>query len=104
MKMSRQAMMPLVLGGLLGAGVALLTAPRSGQETRAKLKASAKDLKHKTTTGLASTKQRINHKVEQAKGMKQRVAEAVSAGREQLKTEMADLRHEPGSSRVHKSM
>jgi gas vesicle protein len=35
------------LGATAGAAIALLTAPRSGRETRAQLKDAARDLKHR---------------------------------------------------------
>ena len=36
----------LILGAVIGAGVALLAAPQSGQRTRRRIKRAAGDLKH----------------------------------------------------------
>lgn len=53
-----------VLGGLIGAGAALLLAPKSGEETRKDLKQKADEMKVKTN--LASKEAR--DKVEEVKG------------------------------------
>jgi gas vesicle protein len=40
-----------VLGATAGAAIALLTAPRTGRETRGQLKDAARDLKHRIRRG-----------------------------------------------------
>ena len=47
----RSVVVPFLVGGLVGAGVALLLAPKSGRETRADIK----DLAVKTKDTIAST-------------------------------------------------
>lgn len=69
-------MMPL-LAGLAGAGLALLLAPRSGQETREQLKARADNLQQQAKEKAAVAKTQATTTVEQAKGMKNRVKSAI---------------------------
>ena len=75
-----------ILGGLVGAGVALLMAPRSGKETREKLVGMAEDAKGKATDYAGQVKEKISSTVEHGKefveGKKSLVSSAVEAGKE----------------------
>lgn len=64
----------LVLGGIIGAGVALLTTPRSGRRTRRRIRRGARRLQGRTSHRLDAL----------ASDLKGRVDEAVAAAREQL--------------------
>ena len=48
----------LVVGGLVGAGLALLLAPQSGEETRSQIKDKSFELKDGAVEGLAEAGQR----------------------------------------------
>ena len=56
-----------ILGGLVGAGVALLMAPRSGKETREKLTGMAEDVKGKATDYAGQVKEKLSSTVEHGK-------------------------------------
>jgi gas vesicle protein len=64
----------LVLGGVIGAGVALLTTPQSGRRTRRRIRRSAKRIRGSTTSRLD----------ELAEDLKGKVDEAVGAARDRL--------------------
>ena len=64
----------LLLGAAIGAGVALLTAPRSGRRTRRKIRRAAGDVRH-------GARDRWD---ELAEEVKDRVDEAVAGARHKL--------------------
>ena len=64
----------LVLGAVIGAGVAILTAPQPGRKTRKKLKKVARRARGQTTNRLD----------ELATELKMRVDETVTAARDRL--------------------
>jgi gas vesicle protein len=82
--------MPLA-AGLLGAGLALLFAPRLGKETREKLHESAADLKHKAEDGLSSARDTLDSSMESAKEMKERLAKAIKRTGKKAKDEMDEF-------------
>lgn len=49
----------ILIGSLVGAGVALLTAPRSGEETRTLLREKGGEIKAKATTTLEDGRTRV---------------------------------------------
>ncbi len=57
------------LGGLAGASVALLLAPRAGKETRQKIKEMAEGAKEKTTQYAEEVKGKVTSTVEKGKGL-----------------------------------
>ena len=75
-----------VLGALVGAGVALLMAPRSGEETQAEIRARADRLRETAEDRVRDAQRRIESRVEQAKdGLHSRiddVKDAVDSGRQ----------------------
>jgi gas vesicle protein len=83
-----------VLAGLAGAAVALLVAPRSGRETRDKLKSEATELKNRANNELQKTKGQIDNKVSQMKDVKTRLGEALSNTADTAKTEIDETREE----------
>lgn len=75
-----------VLGGIVGAGAALLMAPQSGKETREKIKDIADDIKEKATGYAGQIKDKVASAVEDGKGFfeekKSLLTAAVEAGKE----------------------
>jgi gas vesicle protein len=72
----------VVIGAAVGAIVALLYAPCSGNETRKLLKRRAGQLKDKTADVLEDAKETIQH-------AKENIADALDTGREAVRSERA---------------
>jgi len=74
------------IGGLVGAGVALLLAPQSGKETRQKIKELADDAKEKATQYAEEVKSKVTSAVGKGKELveekKSLITTAVEAGKE----------------------
>ena len=87
-----------VLGGLMGAGVALLLAPRSGSETRQRIKEFADDVRDKAEDYVDQTKSRVTSTIEKGKGFidekKSIITTAVEAGKEAYEKEKERLAKE----------
>ncbi len=58
----------LLVGGLIGAGVALLMAPRSGEETRAELRDKAMEYRDRTKDVVNETMSQAKSKADELKG------------------------------------
>ncbi len=75
-----------VLGGIVGAGVALLTAPQSGKETREKIKELADETRKKASEYAGQVKEKVSSAVEHGKGFvtekKSLISTAIEAGKE----------------------
>ena len=73
------------IGGLVGAGVALLIAPQSGKETRQKIKELADDAKEKATQYAEEVKSKVTSAVGKGKELveekKSLITTAVEAGK-----------------------
>lgn len=67
----------LVLGALIGAGVAVLFAPDKGSNTRDKLKKEGKDIKNKLVDDLTEVKEDLS--------------KAASSGKDKLKEDLKDF-------------
>ena len=82
-------MCSLFLGGLIGAAVALLVAPRAGKETRQQIKGAAEEMKGKAEDYYEQVKETVTSALEHGKGLvaekKERVAKAVQEGIEAYK-------------------
>lgn len=83
------------LGGLVGAGVALLLAPKSGTETRRMIKELAGEAKEKAEGYLEKAKETATSAVEKGKGFieeqKTVISTAVEAGKEAYEREKEKL-------------
>jgi gas vesicle protein len=83
------------IGGLVGAGVALLLAPQSGKETRQKIKEQADDAKEKAAKYAEEVKSKVTSTVEKGKELveekKSLVTTAVEAGKEAYAKEKEKL-------------
>lgn len=55
----------LLLGGLIGAGTALLFAPQSGQETRSAIQNKTHELRDRTTEGVKEAVSQVTNKTRQ---------------------------------------
>lgn len=96
-------LLSFLVGGLVGAGLALLMAPQSGPDTRKKIKDISGEMldkaaeyadqaKHKTSTYYGQAKERVTATVDKAKdafeGAKSALGVAVDAGREAYEKEV----------------
>lgn len=74
------------IGGIIGAGVALLTAPKTGEETRKMIKELADEAKEKAEGYVGHAKNRAMSYVEKGKEFVEReknvISKAVEAGKE----------------------
>ena len=79
------------LGGLVGAGVALLMAPRAGTETRQKIRELAEDVKGKAEDYMGTAREKASSALEKGKEFvekkKSLVTTAVEAGVEAYERE-----------------
>jgi len=95
---SGSMLVSFLLGGIVGAGLALLLAPQSGEETRKKIRDLADDVKDRTTDYVEKTKDKITSYVDEGKGLyeqkKSIVKSAIEAGKEAYEKEKDRLAKE----------
>ncbi|HOP85909.1 MAG TPA: YtxH domain-containing protein [Syntrophorhabdaceae bacterium] len=79
------------IGGLIGAGIALLVAPKSGVETRKQIKEFAEEAKEKAETYIEKVKEKASTAMEKGKEFlakeKSIIKSAVEAGKEAFEKE-----------------
>lgn len=84
-----------VLGGIVGAGIALLTAPQSGKETREKIKEFADETRKKAVDYAGQVKEKVSSAVESGKHFveekKSLISSAIDAGKEAYAKEKEKL-------------
>ena len=84
-----------VLGGIVGAGAALLTAPQSGRETREKIKEFADETRKKATEYAGQVKEKVSSVVEDGKHFveekKSLISTAIDAGKDAYSKEKEKL-------------
>lgn len=84
-----------LLGGIVGAGLALLVAPQSGKETRQKIRDLADDVKERSTEYADKAKDKFSSVVDDSKGYyeekKSLVKSAIEAGKEAFEKEKEKL-------------
>lgn len=87
--------MAFLLGGAIGAGLALFLAPQSGKETRERIRGLAEDVKRKTSRYKEQLKEKISSTIEEGKGLveekKSIIASAIEAGKEAMEKEKERL-------------
>lgn len=87
-----------LLGGLVGAGIALLMAPKSGRETRQRIRDFADDVREKAENYAEQAKGKFTSTVEKGKGFVQNqksiIGSAVEAGKEAYEREKERLAKE----------
>jgi gas vesicle protein len=88
---SGSVLLSFLLGGVVGAGLALLFAPQSGLETRQKIKDLTDDVKDKTAEYVRQAKEKAASIVDDGKGYydekKSILKSAVEAGKEAYEKE-----------------
>ena len=84
-----------LLGAILGAGVALLLAPRSGEEIQREIKERAVRLRDAAEQRVREVQQKVEERLEQARGdvldHVDTIREAVDSGREVAQQARTDL-------------
>lgn len=93
--------MSFLLGGLVGAGFALLLAPQSGSETRQKIKELTDDVKEKTKGYVGDVKEKVTGGIDKGKELyeekKSMISTAIEAGKEAYEHEKERLSKEPNA-------
>lgn len=88
---SGSVLLSFLLGGMVGAGLALLLAPQSGQETRRKIRELTDEVKGKTGDYVQHAKERVSSTVEKGKEYveekKSVITAAIEAGKEAYQRE-----------------
>lgn len=74
----------LVMGGLVGAGLALLLAPQSGEEIRSQIRDKSFELKDGAVEGLAEARHRAQEQVAVWQEKGQEVTEAISRSKDSI--------------------
>ena len=94
----KSVILPFFIGGVIGAGVALLFAPKLGRETRQLIKDTAEDVKEKAEQYAGQAKEAVVSAVGKGKGLLQEkrtvIATAVEAGKEAYQKEKEKLAKE----------
>jgi len=79
------------LGGLIGAGIALLVAPKTGRETRKMIKGLAEDAREKAESYIEQVKEKAETIVEKGKDFLEKeksvISSAIEAGKEAYEKE-----------------
>jgi len=83
---SGSVLLAFLLGGVVGAGLAFLVAPQSGEETRRKIKELADDIKDKTNEYINEAKDKASAVADEGKGYydekKSLIKAAIDAGKD----------------------
>ncbi|MGE5894327.1 MAG: YtxH domain-containing protein [bacterium] len=83
---SSSMFLAFLMGGLVGAGFALLLAPKSGRELRKQISDLAEEAKQKASEYVEHTKERVSSTIEKGKELygeqKSAVTTAIEAGKE----------------------
>ena len=88
---SGSVLLAFLLGGVVGAGLAFLAAPQSGEVTRRKLKELADDIKDKTNEYINDTRDRVNTAADESRDYydekKSMIKAAIDAGKDAYEKE-----------------
>lgn len=89
---SSSVLLSFLLGGMVGAGLALILAPQSGVETRRKIKELADEAREKTSDYASHVKGKAISTIEKGKDVfeekKSAISAAVEAGKEAYEKEV----------------
>jgi len=98
---SGSILLSFLLGGLVGAGFALLLAPQSGRETRQKIKDLTDDVKEKAMGYAGEVKDKVTTGIDKGKDLyeekKSIITTAIEAGKEAYTKEKERLSQEPNA-------
>ena len=98
---SGSILLSFLLGGLVGAGFALLLAPQSGRETRQKIKDLTDDVKEKAMGYAGEVKDKVTTGIDKGKDLyeekKSIITTAIEAGKEAYTKEKERLSREPNA-------
>lgn len=84
----------LLIGGLIGAGTALLFAPQAGEQTRAAIQHKTIELRDRTTEGVKGAVSQVTNKTRQvASNVLGRGQEVVQQGRDALENQLDEVTH-----------
>jgi len=90
-----------LLGGLVGAGFALLLAPQSGSETRQKIRELSEEAREKAKGYVEDVKEKVTTGMDKGKGFyeekKSMFSSAIEAGKEAFDKEKERLSKEPNA-------
>jgi gas vesicle protein len=90
-----------LLGGVVGAALALLLAPESGRETRHKIKELTDDVRGKVRDYAGDIKGRVTSTIDKSRELyeekKSTISKAVEAGKEAYEKEKERLSKEPNA-------
>ena len=93
-----------LLGIAIGAGVALLLAPRSGAEVRADIGRRVKKAKGDVADTFTDAREKVEERLERARALvekrRRQVADAVEAGRSAARDAHTELNHRLGDARA----
>lgn len=93
-----------VIGALVGAGVALLLAPRSGEETQEQIKGKARELRGAAEDRVRSAQRELEERLDQARaGVESRVGQvrdAVEAGRDAARDARGEIERKLETSKA----
>lgn len=88
---TNSVLLAFFLGGVVGAGVALLMAPKSGQETREQIKKLADEVKEKAESYMEEAKHKASNVVEKGKELLEKeknvISAAIDAGKDAFEKE-----------------
>lgn len=79
-----------VVAAVAGAGIALLTAPRSGKETRARMRFKADKLKFDARQKATHMQHQLNDKMARTKSFKDNLIESFRSRKQELDRDEAD--------------
>ncbi len=92
-------LLSFLLGGLVGAGFALLLAPQSGRETRQKIRELSEEAREKAKEYVEDIKGKVTSNIDKGKGFfeekKSLISSAIEAGKEAYEKEKERLSQEP---------
>lgn len=85
-------LLSFLLGGVVGAGLALLLAPQSGAETRKKLRELTEDVREKASEYVGQAREKVVSSLEKGKHVieekKSAISAAIEAGKEAYEKEV----------------
>ncbi|GAB6182444.1 YtxH domain-containing protein [Thermodesulfovibrio hydrogeniphilus] len=97
---AKSVFVSFLLGGIVGAGLALLLAPQAGKETRAKIRETAEEVKEKAETYIKEAKEKISSTLDKAKETldekKTALTKALEAGKEAYEKEVSKEKEQEG--------